>query len=122
MTGRLPIAILVAVGGVAGAGLRWAVLTTLVEGGAFPWATLLVNVVGCLVVGLLAGSGRGTRALLGIGFAGGLTTFSTFAVEAALLLEDVRPGMAVTYVTTSVLGGVAAVVTGRRWAGRMRSW
>lgn len=122
MTGRLPIAILVAVGGVAGAGLRWAVLTSLVERGAFPWATLLVNVVGCLVVGLLAGSARGTRALLGIGFAGGLTTFSTFTVETALLLEDVRPGMAVLYATASVLSGVAAVVTGRRWAGRSRSW
>ena len=122
MTGRLPIAILVAAGGVAGAGLRWAVLTTLVEGGAFPWATLLVNVVGCLVVGLLAGAAASTRALLGVGFAGGLTTFSTFTVEAALLLDDVRPGIAVAYVTASVLSGVAAVVTGRRWAGREGAW
>ena len=113
---------LVAAGGVAGAGLRWAVLTTLVEGGAFPWATLLANVVGCLVVGLLAGAAGSTRALLGIGFAGGLTTFSTFTVETALLLDDVRPGMAVAYVTASVLSGVAAVVGGRRWAGRARAW
>jgi CrcB protein len=122
VTGRLPIAILVAGGGVAGAGVRWAVLTTLVEGGAFPWATLLVNVVGCLAVGLLAGAAQGTRALLGIGFAGGLTTFSTFTVEAALLLDDVRPGLALAYVTASVLSGAAAVVTGRRWAGRVGSW
>ena len=122
MTGRLPIAILVTLGGVAGAGVRWAVLTTLVEGGAFPWATLLVNVVGCLVVGLLAGASRGTRALVGIGFAGGLTTFSTFTVEAALLLDDVRPGMALAYVTASVLSGAAAVVSGRRWVERVRSW
>lgn len=121
MTGRLPIAILVAAGGAAGAGVRWAVLTTLVEGGAFPWATLLVNVVGCLVVGALAGRSQSARALLGVGFAGGLTTFSTFAVETALLLEDIRPGMAVIYAATSVLSGVAAVVTGRRWAGRP-SW
>ena len=105
----------VAAGGAAGAVVRWAVVTWAASSSAFPWPTLLVNLVGCLVVGMLFRSPRSTVMLLGVGFAGGLTTFSTFAVEVAALLDGTDPGTAVAYVVTSVLGGVAAVVVGG-WA------
>lgn len=47
-----------------------------------PRGTLVVNVAGCLLLGLLAGGAPSTYALLGVGFCGAFTTFSTFALEA----------------------------------------
>lgn len=69
--------LLVALGGAAGAVLRHLVAV------ALPGrrATLLVNVAGGLLLGLLAGAAPAPYALLGIGFCGALTTFSTYALE-----------------------------------------
>ncbi len=70
-------ALLVLLGGAAGATARHGVAR------ALPGrrATLLVNLVGSLLLGLLLGTGTSTYALLGVGFCGALTTFSTYAVE-----------------------------------------
>lgn len=81
MTGWLSL-LLVAVGGAAGASARWAVAARI----GTPRATLLVNVLGSLLLGLLAGAEwlrqePSAWALLATGFCGALTTFSTFAVE-----------------------------------------
>ena len=118
----------VAAGGASGATLRWMMIEA-TSTHRFPWQILVVNLAGSLILGTLLAeevTHPRTRRLIhdfgGIGLCGGLTTFSTFAVETALLLEDVRPGMAVAYATTSVLSGVAAVIVGRRWAPRRRSW
>lgn len=105
----------VAVGGAAGATIRWAVAEAWTSGG-FPWATFAVNVVGCLVLGAITETDRRpvTTALVGAGFAGGLTTFSTFAVELAVFLDDGRPAVAAVYLMASASAGVVAAVAGRR--------
>ncbi|MDP6480823.1 MAG: CrcB family protein [Acidimicrobiales bacterium] len=98
---------LVAVGGTAGAGTRWAVLT-LGPSTTFPWSVLIVNLVGCAILGVLVGRAVHHRArlLVGAGFCGGLTTFSTFTVEAAQLMRGGHLGMAATYLIASVVGGL----------------
>ncbi len=107
---------LVAVGGAVGATVRWGVVTLAGTDGSFPWWTLLVNVLGCAGLGMLTGAGRSAILVGGIGFCGGLTTFSTFAVEVAMLIDDGRPATGGMYVMASVVTGVAAFVVGRRSA------
>jgi len=108
----------VAIGGVAGAALRWAVLTT-VEPGSFPWPVLVINIVGSLLLGaVLAEEWVHPSArlvlhdLAGIGFCGGLTTFSTFAVEIVDLTRDGHLGTAVVYGVASVGGALIGIVVG----------
>jgi fluoride exporter len=114
-----------ALGGALGALGRWGVAEALPrEAGGWPWATLLVNLSGCLVLGLLIGSvfarspgSSWLRPFLGTGVLGGFTTFSAVAVETVQLTEAGRPGVAAGYVLASVAGGVAASALGLR-AGR----
>ena len=67
-----------------------------VRGGRFPWATLLINVSGSLLLGILAGLSAGGHltasalTVLGVGFCGGYTTFSTASVGAVTLLRARR--------------------------------
>jgi fluoride exporter len=107
---------LVAAGGVAGATVRWGVFEVSGTDGSFPWWTLLVNVAGCLLIGLLLGVPEPVRLGLATGFCGGLTTFSTFAVDTAALLDAGDTGIAAAYVASSVVVGVLAVVAGWRLA------
>ncbi|MEM6908908.1 MAG: fluoride efflux transporter CrcB [Pseudomonadota bacterium] len=86
---------------------------------AFPWATLTVNVLGCLVMGLVfAALGRfgagseAVRLLIGVGLLGGFTTFSAFSLELLLLAERGALGAAFGYAALSVLAGVAALYCG----------
>lgn len=106
---------LVGVGGVAGASLRWLVNQS-VDVGAFPWHTLIVNVLGC--VGLAVVTSRATsatlRRFLGVGFFGGLTTFSTFSIEIVELLDQGREVTAVSYLVASLVLGLAAFVATRQ--------
>ena len=84
----------------------------------FPWGTLAVNLLGCLVIGLLWGMGEKAdwspliRSFLFIGILGSFTTFSSFGLETAHLLMADMSGSALIYVATSNLGGFAMV-----WAG-----
>lgn len=104
----------IASGGVLGALVRWAIAEN-VTTGQFPWPTLLVNLIGCALLGLITGRGWSlrTRTAVGAGFCGGLTTFSTFGVETALMLDDGDLGLAVVYILASVIGGIAAFALGR---------
>jgi fluoride exporter len=110
----------IALGGAAGTLGRAAVAYALPAAGpAFPWATLIVNLIGSLAVGLVVvaalervAPSRYFRPLLGTGLCGGLTTFSTFAVETDLLVKAGRVGTAAVYVVVSVIGGLVAVRTG----------
>jgi CrcB protein len=109
----------VAGGGVLGAVVRWAVVDLTSGHGLFPWPVLGVNVVGSLLLGaLLAEEWSRPRARLvlhdagAIGFCGGLTTFSTFAVEVADLFARGHPVTATTYTAASILGGLVCVVAG----------
>ena len=115
---------LVAVGGAAGAAARWGVAEAIhAEPGSFPWATLLVNLVGCALIGLAARHlvRASDRWMLGVtGLLGGLTTYSTFAVETRDLVDAGRPAAALAYVAASVVGGLAAVEISRTARGPAR--
>ena len=84
----------------------------------FPFGTLAVNLVGCFVLGVLAGGAAHsgwsaqTVALLGTGFCGGLTTFSAFSVETVDLAHVRASARAVTYVTVSAAAGVGLAQLG----------
>lgn len=81
-----------------------------------PWGTVSVNVVGSLILGALTGAGTAVSpavlALLGTGFCGALTTFSTFSFETWRLIEEEAYGVAVANVMVSVAAALAAVVVG----------
>jgi fluoride exporter len=81
---------------------------------ALPWGTLLVNVVASFVLGLVAGAAVPATqlALVGTGFCGALSTFSTFSFETDQLVRTGRWSTAVLYVALSVLLGLAAVSAG----------
>lgn len=104
---------IVATGGVVGAVGRWGVGELVGgTGSGFPWATFVVNVVGCLLIGLATRwLVRGSDAWLGlvVGVLGGFTTFSAFAVETRALLDDGRGGTALMYVGASLVAGLVAV-------------
>jgi fluoride exporter len=108
---------LVALGGAAGAMLRHA-LNVALAGAAWPKATFVANVAGCLLFGLVAGLAMGrmpetVRLLVVTGFLGGLTTFSAFGGETASLLRQ-RPAAAAAYAAASVAAGLAGVIGGER--------
>ncbi len=123
----------VAIGGAAGTLLRAAVAYALPPSASgFPWAILLVNLVGCAIVGFAivaalerVAPGRYFRPLIGTGFCGGLTTFSTFVVEVDLLVRAGHVATAVWYVVGSILGCLAAtraavVLARAAWSGKAR--
>ncbi len=116
--GRSGLLVLVGVGGAAGALVRWGIHEAWTTG-AFPWATLLVNILGCALLGVITAGAFSPSAkrLAGTGFAGGLTTFSTFTVEIVELLDAGRAGLAVLYLVVSLITGVAAFVLARSAAG-----
>ncbi len=112
--------LLAAVGGALGALARWAVAEAVPGSpGGWPWATLLVNLTGCLLLGVLLGV-LGSRSpepawakpFLGVGVLGGYTTYSTFAVEVVELVHDGAYAVAGGYLLFSVLGAVLAVGVG----------
>lgn len=109
-----------ALGGVA----RYLLSLLVVSRGGFPFATLVVNVVGSLLIGLLggaltraSGSVETIRAFAVVGLCGGFTTFSTFSNDLFRLLEAGRYVLAAAYVALSVLGGLGAVFFGA-WISR----
>ena len=86
---------------------------------AFPWATLSVNLVGSMAMGLLAGflarhgtGGEVWRLLIGVGLLGGYTTFSAFSLEMMLLIERGQPALALTYAAVSLFAGLTALYIG----------
>lgn len=107
-----------AIGGVLGALARWGVGLALPAGG-WPWATLAVNLSGCLLIGVLLAvllarfpGHPWLRPLLAVGVLGGYTTYSTFAVDVVRLVDGGAVASALGYVAASVLGGAGAVVLG----------
>ncbi|HEX6228515.1 MAG TPA: CrcB family protein [Solirubrobacterales bacterium] len=105
----------VAVGGTLGVLARWGLTRATLHTEALIWTTVAINVVGSFLLGLLVAEhwfGRDLREGIGVGFLGGLTTFSTFSVQVVLEAEGGRPGIALLYVVASVMGGIAAAVAG----------
>jgi fluoride exporter len=121
--------IAVGAGSLAGGLLRYLLaLPWLASAGeAFPWPTLLANVLGCLVIGfwfVLASrsaewfAGARVQAAVMAGFCGGLTTFSVFSLETLMLVEAGRWPIALAYVMLSLPVWLAAVWAGW-WIGRL---
>jgi CrcB protein len=115
--------VLVAVAGAAGTLLRYALGGWIARatGAVFPWETFVINVAGCLAIGAVAaGLDRGAllppplRMALMVGFIGGFTTFSTFALEAFRLASGAEWMAAATYVVLTNGVGFAAVWLGYR--------
>lgn len=112
--------VLAALGGALGALARWGVGTALPSSpGGWPWATLLVNLTGCLFIGMLLAvllsrfpASTLLRPFLAVGVLGGFTTFSTFAVDLVLSVGAGAWLVATGYLLASVLGGIACVVLG----------
>lgn len=84
----------------------------------FPWGTFTVNVAGCLILGLTTGAvtygaaSSGVQLLLGTGFCGALTTYSTFSYETLRLAETGARFFAAANVLASVVTGLGAVFVG----------
>lgn len=126
--GTLATVAVVALGGGAGSLARYAMSLLLPHdaGGGVPWSTFTVNVAGSMLIGaltvLVTGRHPLLRPLLGIGFLGGFTTFSTFAVDAVVLVDRGAYATAAAYVAGTLAAALAGVSAGvavtRRVAGR----
>lgn len=113
--------IVVFLGGGLGAALRHGVNVAAARllGTAFPWGTFTVNVVGSLIMGLMAAwfafessPSQHWRLFLTTGILGGFTTFSTFSLDIAVLYERGELGLAAVYVVASVAAGLAGLFGG----------
>lgn len=110
----------VAAGGAVGAGARHLVESTWpYPAGAFAWATFVVNVSGCLLIGALVVVAERrlahrvlVRPLLGVGVLGGWTTFSTYALDAQRLWEHGAHLVSAVYAGGTVLAALVAVTLG----------
>jgi CrcB protein len=111
----------VMLGGAVGTGARYltgkAALAAF--GPALPYGTLAVNLIGGLLMGLLAGSlarigqgGESWRLLLGVGVLGGFTTFSAFSLDMATMIERGALPLALGYAAVSVFGALLALFAG----------
>ena len=113
--------LLVGIGGFIGSLARYIVAVAMsgIISSTFPWATLIVNVAGCFLIGVIfAVSDRGGllspewRIFLTTGFCGGFTTFSTFSYESLKLLQDGEYLYVAVYVLASVVVGLLATLLG----------
>ena len=121
--------LLVAAGGALGSMARYGLGLTLgrvLPGAAWPWGTFAANLIGGLLMGLLAGwlayrgqGGEGVRLFAAVGLLGGFTTFSAFSLEAALMIERRDWTTAGLYVAASTVLAVAALFLGLMIARRL---
>jgi CrcB protein len=112
---------IVALGGAVGSALRYASTIGMTRwlGTGFPFGTLLVNLVGCLLAGLIFGLAEEraflsplVRLLLLTGFLGGFTTFSTLALETVTLVRDGSWGIPLVSFFANNIGGLAFALAG----------
>lgn len=116
-----------AAGGALGALARHAVATVSPHpAGAFPWATFLVNVTGCLLTGILTvllseltPARRLLRPFLTVGVLGGFTTYSTYALDTHQLLDAGQLPLAAVHLLSTVAAALCAVAVGTALAGRV---
>ncbi|MFE9622688.1 fluoride efflux transporter CrcB [Streptomyces sp. NPDC052016] len=109
--------LMVVAGGMIGAPLRYLTDRAVQSrhDSVFPWGTFVVNVVGCLVLGVLTGAATvdpDLRLFLGTGLCGALTTYSTFSYETLRLAETGAGLYAVANVVGSVAAGLGAAFAG----------
>jgi CrcB protein len=110
----------IAAGGVLGAEARYGLVRAVPHAaGRWPWSTLVVNIVGSLLIGVLmavlaarAAPWPLARPFLGTGVLGGFTTFSTYAVDLRTLAAHGEAGLALGYAGASIVAGLLAVTAG----------
>jgi CrcB protein len=124
----MKLVLLAALGGALGSSARYLVNVGAgrLLGMGFPWGTLIVNIVGCFLMGVLIGLGAlrlsltmETRTFLATGILGGFTTFSAFSADFAALVQRKDFGLAALYLTGSVALSLLAVFAGLYL---IRSW
>ncbi|MFD7426937.1 fluoride efflux transporter CrcB [Streptomyces sp. NPDC059818] len=114
---QAPVVAVIALGGAAGAAARYgASLLWPTARDGFPWTTLVVNVIGCAVIGVFMvvisevwAAHRLVRPFFGTGVLGGFTTFSTYAVDIERLVGADRARSALAYLGLTLLAALAAV-------------
>lgn len=111
--------LLVGIGGFAGAICRFGIAhsSRLLWATSFPLGTLIANLAGCFLIGMLIGSGKSDtnhhlRLSFGVGFLGALTTFSTFGAETMHHAQNGAPWLAGLNVAVNLIGGLLAVLAG----------
>ncbi|MFG2040497.1 fluoride efflux transporter FluC [Dactylosporangium sp. NPDC048998] len=131
----VPVLAAISAGGVCGTLARYGLSTAWPHPrGEFPWTTLLINVSGCLLIGVLmvivtqvAPDRRLLRPFVGVGVLGGYTTFSTYVVDIHQTASAGAPWVALAYLAVTVVGALLAVWAGAaatgavvsRWAGQV---
>lgn len=112
---------MVAAGGAAGAAARYLVYVLAGQflGTGFPFGTLIVNIVGSFIMGVLVEGmalawtiGEQMRLFLAVGVLGAFTTFSTFSLDVGLLYERGKIALIALYVSVSVIGSIGALFLG----------
>ena len=114
--------LIVGAGSFIGGGARYLVSAAMKStGSAFPWATLTVNILGCLAIGLIGGflsrtanEGGAATLFLAMGVCGGFTTFSTFSKETLAMLQSGNFWGAISYIAASAAAGVMLTALGYR--------
>ncbi|MGN0595057.1 MAG: fluoride efflux transporter CrcB [Hominimerdicola sp.] len=107
----------VALGGAVGSVLRYSI-SLIPFKGAFPASTLIVNLLGALIIGFIAGftdsqtANKNLVLFFKTGICGGFTTFSTFSLESVMLFQNGKAGLGIIYVVLSIAGCLLGV-----WAG-----
>jgi fluoride exporter len=118
--------LIIGLGGFLGSVMRY-ITVRWVDGklnALFPYGTLTVNIVGSFLVGVIymaalrkAGLSENGRLFMGVGFCGGFTTFSAFALENFNLMQEKLLGTSILYISLSVVAGILALAAGV-WVGR----
>jgi len=105
--------------GAAGAVLRTGIGQMVVSGSGFPFATLIVNIIGTFILCLLVSgvlrkltANQNLQDAVTTGFLGSFTTFSALSIETILLVENGQILIAIAYISTSAIGGLMAGVFG----------
>lgn len=115
--------LIIGIGGFVGAVLRYLLggtVQNLARGSNFPWGTLIVNVLGCFLFGILSGF-LGTRSqpnhslnsLIFVGFLGAFTTFSTFSNDTLQLMNNGSSWLGWLNMSVSLIAGIGALLLGR---------
>lgn len=112
------------IGGLIGTLCRYELSQTVISQ-TFPYATMIENISGSLLLGFATGyflfqkEKKDLAALIGTGFCGGFTTMSTFSKETVLLLQAGQFNLSMMYILLSVIAGVAAALAGLILAERL---